>query len=414
MNQENFDNTPVKIFSRVGGKDDAPDLKGHKYPYYLGVELELENVRGPADREFTPPPLRNWTQHQDDSLRNGIEFVTEIPLAGDDLIKTIENFYAQNYRYTGGPRTSTHVHMNAGDLTVGAVRTMFVLSYILEDALFRILEAKRKWCGYCMPLTEMAPHRIRSLLASTNTAEFERSMIGHNTEKYYGFNVNSIRKHGTVEFRYFPGAPSKDELYDWLDYCTTIKRAGLTTTMEELAAIPDAASLGLFLSDRLGRWGARAVNSVGEQSLFDFLAEVMAYIPVMENNIRRDELVFMSRPLLSYVANRYCKTDEQRAWLLPRFQKLQVITANEWYTLMEESVLHAHPKKQVKNKIQENPYFDPPEGARNLQAVYEDFVQQVIAPAPRPAPAVRRNPAEADLRRRMNDIAAGLRRPGQV
>lgn len=348
--EEDLNKVPVNIFyGREEVKKDPQDAKGHRYPYFMGIELELENVRSPLDPAFLPGmALQHWTQHNDESLRNGIEFVTDMPLAGNALVTAVDSFYAQRYRYTGGPRTSTHVHVNAGDTTIGAVRTMFVLSYILENALFQLLEAKRKWCGYCMPLTEMSPKRIRALLSSTSSPEFERAMMGHNAEKYYGFNVNSIRKHGTVEFRYFPGAPSKDELLDWLDYCTAVKRVGLSTSVEALSSIPDASSLGAFLTDRMGRWGARIVNSVGEQALYDSLLEVVAHLPATEGAVRRDELVFISKPLISYIANKYCRTIHQRNWLVPKLERLQVVTASEWYSLLEESTMKQRPPKAAR------------------------------------------------------------------
>jgi hypothetical protein len=328
------DEKVVVLCGRVQAKADPESAADSRYPYYMGVELELENLRG-GDGE---KPLIGWDIHNDESLRNGIEYVTRKPFAGKEMLAAIESFYQQGFKYTGGPRTSTHIHVNAGDLSISNVRTMFVVSFMLEDAMFRVLEAKRKFCGYCMPLTEMSPQRIRNFLATDNMDSFARALSGPNAEKYYGFNAVSIRKHGTIEFRYFPGAPVKEELLSWMDYCTAIKRIGLKYSLDDLANLPDAYALAAWLEENLGQWGTRFLNAVGQQSLYNTLIEVLACVPAGGDMVaRRDELVFVSKPLVQYIRDSYCIGEEQSNWLIPRLEKLRVMTADEWYGLLNES-----------------------------------------------------------------------------
>lgn len=357
---------PVSMFcaGRSAVSSDPKQHANHRFPFYMGIELELEDVRGPKAGEKSSAPLIHWTTHVDESLRNGTEYVTDQPLSGGDLVTAVDSFYHQNYRYTGGPRTSTHIHVNAANITIGNVQTMFAISYLMEDALFRVIEAKRKWCGYCMPLTEMGPVRIRRLMAAKRDHEVVEFMAGHNADKYYGFNVNSIRRHGTVEFRYFPGAPTKIELLDWMDYCTAIKKIGQKYTLANLAEFQDSVQLVKFLEDEMGSWGRRITRVVEAQSLFDLLQEVLAMASEDEGPNRRDELVFITKPLLKYINYRYCTTGPQRSWLLPRLQKLQVSTLDEFSSLLEESRLHSKESKDAVKKAAAEEWIELPAWAR--------------------------------------------------
>jgi hypothetical protein len=345
MNQGVFPDIPVSVLNhRIEAKKDNAKDAATRFPFLLGVELELENVRGGN----AGVDMVGWTQHIDESLRNGIEYVTDAPMGGDKISAAIKSFYAKGLRYVGSPRTSTHIHVNAGDLTVRNVRTMFVVSYMLEDAMFRVLEAKRKFCGYCMPLTEMSPQRVRNFLASDSIDSFGRALAGPNAEKYYGFNAVSLKKHGTLEFRYFPGAPSQDELLSWMDYCTAVKRIGLTYSLDDLSGIQDADELSRWLELNLGKWGTKMLNAVGGESIFAALSEVLAFVPDVADAVaRRDELVFISPILIKYMGTSYCSSPEQRDWLVPKLEALQVMTANEWYETVNDSIYHAKQSKQA-------------------------------------------------------------------
>jgi hypothetical protein len=367
MNQGEFPNVPVCVLNhRLLVQPDRPADAATRFPFLLGIELELENVRGGiANRE-----LVGWTQHVDESLRNGIEFVTNGPMSGDTITKAVQSFYAKDYRYVGSPRTSTHIHVNAGDLTVANVRTMFVISYMLEEAMFRVLEAKRKFCGYCMPLTEMSPGRVRNFLASNSIEDFARALNGPNAEKYYGFNAVSLKKHGTLEFRYFPGAPASEELLSWMDYCTAVKRIGLTYTLEDLSNIQDADELGRWLELNFGRWGTRMLNAVGQDAIFTSLSEVLAFVPDHVDAVaRRDELVFVNPSLIGYMAKSYCTSNPQREWLVPKLEALKVMTANEWYELVNDSIYHAKSAAKA-NKVEID--YEPLRAAAVMQGNRRD------------------------------------------
>lgn len=314
----------------LGHKDKTTD-KDHRYPFRMGVELELERVRKIPDEG-----IKGWTTHIDDSLRNGIEFVTDGPMSGNSILAAVHNFYQANMTYDGGPRTSTHIHVNMGYDTVETLRVMFILSYCLEDALFQMLTAKRKYCGYCMPLSEMPAWRIRNFLSVTEAAAMLQTMGGNNADKYYGFNINSVRKHGTVEFRYFPGAPSKDELVAWMDYCTQIKRAGQSITIEGLLEFSDSERFAAWICKMFPEWGRRLVAKVGADSIFTSLQDVLGMLPADQPQ-REESIVFVGPVLLQLVNKLELSDDTQFAWFKEQAEGIKIMTTGEWGQLLNKA-----------------------------------------------------------------------------
>lgn len=321
----------VDLICPQGRINDPDNCAESVFPYLMGVELEMEGVRVDGGPVGAVPP--GWTTHVDASLRDGIEFVTSPPAAGAKLKRAVNAFYAMNVTSNNSPRTSTHIHVNASNVTVDQLRTMYALSYILEPALFQIVGETRKYCGYCMPLTEMAPNRVKNLLVSNKWAEVNSALGGRNEDKYYGFNVNSVRKHGTVEFRYFPGGPSKEELESWLHYCTAVKRLATSMSLADFIGLPDVDSLVAVLTQFFGDWAPKLIGAQGPIVMFDMLQELAGMFPDAERKVREDELVFISEPLLMVVKNLYFPKASPRSW--EEFRKdclhLKVMTNAAWW-----------------------------------------------------------------------------------
>lgn len=341
---------PIAQITRNGAVNNPECPADARFPFYMGIELELEQVRTPDGGHVDRIP-QGWTTHADESLRNGIEFVTNGPQSHTKLMRSIVTFFNSNYTYQNTPRTSTHIHVNVSDMTVGQVATMFVMSYALEDALFRTIERGRKYCGYCMPLSEMTPARVQTLLAPTNMHEYQvRGLGGNNAEKYYGFNLNSIRKHGTAEFRYFPGGPTREELENWMDYCTSIRRMGMKYSLEDLAAITDGDAFAAFLRENLPSHADRMIGIVGQDAIFHMMAEALAMAAPRNGPVRRDSLVFVRKPLVRLIQNVVCggvETDSAKAFE-EKSKKLSVVSRAEWDEMVQAL---RYPSKKGKDKL---------------------------------------------------------------
>jgi hypothetical protein len=290
----------------------------------FGVELELENLSA-------LPEIDAWNVKNDNSLRNGYEFILRVPLGGDELKAAIERFYSQKLRYTNGPRTSTHIHVNATDMTVDQLRTMIILMYTIEDALFLAIGEMRKWAGYAMPLRDMEPNRLREILSSNDLRTLMQNIsTKRNQDRYYGFNI-SVQKHGTVEFRYFPGGPTKEELTAWVDLVHSIKKAAMNNALQGLANYAYASGdLVRFLRDILPEyWYTKLLGLTTPEQLLENFSEVAALCFGDEAPKRREPLVFASAPLMRYISKSLFG-ENAGSYLLDVCKTLPVMTLGDW------------------------------------------------------------------------------------
>lgn len=311
--------------------------KSHRFGDYFGIELELENIDYDAIDNMD---WNYWVTHGDGSLQeDGREFVLSGPKGGDAVVNALNEFYNNNVNATAGLRTSTHIHINASDLTVGELRSMLVVSYTVEAALFRWIGENRKWCGYAMSLAEMPSDRLRKILTG-NTGRMVLQAISaqRNNDRYYGVNVSSIVKHGTVEYRHFPGKPTREELENWLDFVRAMKRAGQTLPFPELGErIETEQQLRDFLASVIpgNVWShLRSVEIAGE--FWQSFNEIMALSEPNEDIERMDRLVFMKPQLLRYFVKNNTLTPNQAEELNRRMTRLQVMTVRDFHAQMRE------------------------------------------------------------------------------
>ena len=322
-----------------------PDSKeGNPYPHFAGIELELENV------ELTGPKMKQWKNVPDDSLRNGMEFVTKEPYTGARLAAAIAEFYANKVAFQNSPRTSTHIHINVTDMKVSELRAMFAISYMVEFALFRVLDPARKYCGYCMQLTDMNPKRATTFLTADEPGTFVQSMGGPNANKYYGFNINSVRKHGTAEFRYFPGGPDEEQLKQWVKYCQQVKSAAKSAGLDGVLNLESAAEVEGFIRAAFPELGEQLLADESAQQMFQQLQEVNAMFPDEDIAERRERLVFLSEPLVAYAAKQYLKTKFKEDFLRKSLMPLKVVTLNEWYDRLDIARQQRDPEEEARHR----------------------------------------------------------------
>lgn len=218
----------------------------------IGIEFEIEDWAGGAFNN-------HWTTHSDASLRNGIEFVFSRAKMGSEVENALALFEqtAAATTFSISERTSTHIHMDMGDgQKVIDVRKMFLLTYMIEPAMFRMADENRKWCSYCQPLTDMTQARISGILTAASSDGFISAISGaRHQDKYYAFNLKSLTRHTTIEFRYFPGYANMAEVDKWINLVQEVKLAAAAVgSIEELLAIGlDAGRMATFLRANMPR-----------------------------------------------------------------------------------------------------------------------------------------------------------------
>lgn len=316
-----------KICELIGKKEKAFKPDGSRWPDLVGIELELEDVANVQELPY-------WGVKPDNSLRNGIEYVLDQPYGGPTLNAALDSYYGAKLRFENTIRTSTHIHVNVLDTELDAVRVMAMLMYTIEDGFYNVIEADRKWSGYSMPLSEMNSTRLRHIL-SAPYPEHSGTIRGNlcptrNQERYYGFNLAATGKYGTVEFRYFPGGPAREELENWLDFCLAVKRIGveIATPMELIDRINNGDDIVNLLLDKLpGEWGKRIIAATSAEQMLAKFNEVAALVTdyVIE---RREPMVFLTTALFKYVGKKLVNTEG--LLYLEKLKPLGVLNAGEW------------------------------------------------------------------------------------
>lgn len=201
---------------------------------YIGVEIELE---GQSKKEVQAHRDRGspfWAEHEDGSLRNGIEYTLNQAMMGSGLRDAINYFFDNFTKFTASPRTSIHVHMNMrqDNETVEGLRNMVVLYYMYEDAFFQIADENRKWSSYCNAFEDTPPELLEAVVDQTLSIERLEEALHRsartNVNRYYGLNLNALAKFGTLEFRHFPLVDNRERLVDWLKLLMELKQAANT------------------------------------------------------------------------------------------------------------------------------------------------------------------------------------------
>ena len=325
----------------LGRRNTTRPVTDHKWNHLVGIELELENVTvgesrapfyghgnddvdfydeiegyGDMDDDERDEAVENWyaqnsgacpagwTIHNDQSLRNGVEFVTSPAVFGQAIQDRINNFYTKNFNYSGGPRTSTHIHVDMQDSPPAVLQSLVMIVYTIEDALFQIVDEGRKFAGYSVALVDMPPSRLRNLLNPASVNMFYRAIhVSQNRDRYYGLNFH-VGRHGTCEFRYFPGAPSKQELESWVDLVIAIKNMAIKYSPQVLADLCSSPqALESLLHNELGTWGLRLTAQLGRNRLFTNFEEINALRVDESNPERVNSVVRLNETFIGFLAS---------------------------------------------------------------------------------------------------------------
>lgn len=205
-----------------------------------GIEIEAEQV----ERLSVNFGSIGWTTHHDHSLRDGLEFVLSEPLSDDRLAAAVEGLYdniPDRLLFSPSPRAGTHIHINVSDKTFGVVQGMFAVMYIIDRLVFEWAGDDRLWCSYCNSLNTLPSHTLRRVLRNTDSPSWYREYLWphRDGDRYYGFNVSSLFKYGTLEFRYFPTTTDKDKLWEWLDFTQLVFKYANELSVADDASIAD-------------------------------------------------------------------------------------------------------------------------------------------------------------------------------
>lgn len=242
-----------------------------------GIEIELEDW---ISEGITNSDYKNWWAiHDEGSLRNGLEFVLYPPQNGSNLADAVRAFFRSGAKWTPSERASVHIHLDMSNVVVWQFRSLFSLCYALEGSIYRVADENRKWASYSCPLIEMRAERLTGVLAAKSQAEFKRALVGrYHEERYYGFNVAAIAKHGTVEFRYFPCTTSEATIFSWINLCHELFTVAMQLPVPELLRAMRAMGVVQFIRTYLPRSADALVGYADTEEVLQRLKQCAAIV----------------------------------------------------------------------------------------------------------------------------------------
>ena len=186
-----------------------PRLRSYVLP--LGIEIESETWENPKLDETY------WEITNDGSLRgdHAAEAVSR-PVMGEDIVKALRNYAdatADKDPFTF--RCSTHFHLGVLYLGLPSFRGLGALTIMSDNMMYALGNIDRCRNYNCRPysLAVQAVDRLTQAVLALESENFPRLLyVLKEHERYTGTNWCSLVKHGTVEFRHFPGMKDFDQL----------------------------------------------------------------------------------------------------------------------------------------------------------------------------------------------------------
>lgn len=221
----------------------------------LGLEFEWENTGMVARNRSLPPGLpwsQYWEWHEERSLREGgSEFVFAEPLFGRDAHDAIIGLcaYASDNKWRSSIRTGIHVHVDVRDLEVQQLAGMVTIYALFEKAIYRWVGDERENNHFCFPWYKaegsilQAASIVRSAMKESDGPEELVEAASHYA-RYAGFNLQSLQKFGSAEWRQLKTTSNAARVIQWVNICLAFKRAALRAPTSDGAIIADVETRG--------------------------------------------------------------------------------------------------------------------------------------------------------------------------
>ena len=237
----------------------------------VGIELEFEEA-GPGVFDDS---LRDWNIVIDHSLRNGVEYVSNIlePKQVPDALRLAYERFTK-YKLRASARCGVHVHMNISDMTYSEIMRFMMLYCILEPCIFERFARERVTNHFCVPLfanTDMIP-TVQKLSSRMRQGDDIRPIVYH-CSKYSAVNLKAIYTHLTIEFRHLEAKQNPVEIQRWITFLLSLRaRARLYSTPEKIIEMYEEHGI-----ERL-KWGlSDPLNYVPDQD-YQEAAVDLAYL----------------------------------------------------------------------------------------------------------------------------------------
>lgn len=205
-------------------------------PTHLGQEVEVENIHS------TLPLPGMWSVKPDNSLRQGAEFYTTVPLSVPNSMKASLLLWAALKELlpqapSFGWRVSTQIHISVLDLTEEEFKSLLLLILLFEGVFFTIAGVDRMNSNFCVPLLQWSDiSNIRAYFQRKTTL---KSFATH-WPKYTAVNLcrmfpfGQAPALGSVEFRHLGGIENVKDILLWQAMAVQLFQAAVQYPREEL------------------------------------------------------------------------------------------------------------------------------------------------------------------------------------
>jgi hypothetical protein len=215
----------------------------------IGVELELEGTLLPLDAIL--PRVLYWMTKPDGSLRDGFEFVLKHPVSLNELPAALAEL--KKGLASMGPktsiRTSTHFHVNVLRQTVRETYQSTFFYYLLEELLVATQPKDRHGNLFCLLMSNST--YINWCLERSLVSGKYFNYFSEDQHKYSAFNLCTVNRFGSLEFRLFAAMTDVAEIWKWGQTVVEIVRNGAKYHPRELLRMYDDLPVKDFLKELL-------------------------------------------------------------------------------------------------------------------------------------------------------------------
>jgi hypothetical protein len=188
--------------------------------------------------------------------RYGIEFVSPKLDDIDDATNMLEHI-ERRYNFEIERDCGTHVHVDGRDLDANHVRNLVTLMAGVEPIFYSIVKNYRYNMNYCKVLDRGFINTILEYnnisLDTLNEIHYgsyksPERLNKYDSERYYGLWFYR----GSIEFRYFEGAESKEKLANWIELCVKLVDFSKHSTFEQCVIVLDKMLSCETIEGRMG------------------------------------------------------------------------------------------------------------------------------------------------------------------
>lgn len=193
----------------------------------FGIELEIVGITRQTalralravginveDESYNHTTRAHWKLVPDGSVHGGFEVVSPILRGEAGIAEAITVAEALSDAGANANRScGFHVHFDAADLSVADVKTI-VRRYAAHEAeidAFMPPSRRGNANSYCASVTRLLNERF-------NAARTIEELADMQADRYFKVNLQSFRRHGTLEFRQHSGTVNANKVANWIRF----------------------------------------------------------------------------------------------------------------------------------------------------------------------------------------------------